>query len=138
MKQRRLRLIALLGAIEKSQTLLSQYWKINNWIILEHQNYFLRLYITRWILPRVSVIYNTFRHQWIDIINKTSLLCFSNKQYAVSLQTRKIQIKNFIFLIYKPVLTGFKKKIISMQNQLPINNGSALIRIKIVKATLLK
>jgi hypothetical protein len=57
--------------------------------------------------------------------------CFSNKKYAVAIQTRPTKIKNSIFLIDYLVLTGFLK-VIGVQNQFPITFGTLLIRTKLL------
>ena len=50
-------------------------------------------------------------------LNNSNIACFSNKKYPVTVQTRKIQIVNAIFLMGKPGWFFFLK-IIGVQNQL--------------------
>ena len=43
--------------------------------------------------------------------NNPLKVCFSNKKYHITIQTRPIQIYKSIFLIVKPVVKGFLKSI---------------------------
>ena len=56
-------------------------------------------------------------------------VCFSNKKYTITIQTRPTQIVK----LFKPVFNGFLK-IISAQNQLPIPFCSDLMHNKTLKA----
>ena len=63
--------------------------------------------------------------------NNPLKVCFSNKKYLITIQTRPTQIVISIFLIEKPVFNRFLK-IIGVQNQLPITFCSDLVCNKIL------